>query len=253
MNKFSRNEWSGIAIGFALGFVVCLIGIGFWPTGEKHDYQHHYSPNGLGTYHEVTKSWGEWLTIIWDRTSEDPVAFFTFVLGISTILLWVTTACIARDTRNSAKNSIDMERPYITGGGDFENKTGLELFRLDVENHGKTAAFMTGYDLQFAKLAELQKDPTVRDVRKNHFRHMDGISPQGARKIIRTQILKPPDDDVVFGAVWYEDIFGKPHYSRFLLRIAHWRDIRGEGLTRLDVEGVSSDYWYWDYKNKEQL
>jgi hypothetical protein len=82
---------------------------------------------------------------------------------------------------------------------------------------------------------------------------MDGISPQGARKIIRTQILKPLDDDVVFGAVWYEDIFGKPHYSRFLLRIAHWRDIRGEGLTRLDVEGVSSDYWYWDYKNKEQL
>jgi hypothetical protein len=84
-----------------------------------------------------------------------------------------------------------MERPYVTGGGDFENKTGLELFRLDVENHGKTAAFMTGYDLQFAKLAELQKDPTVRDVRKNHFRHMDGISPQGARKIIRTQYLSP--------------------------------------------------------------
>src|SRR5258707_11528114 len=48
--------------------------------------------------------------------------------------------------------------PYVTGGGDFVNEWGKEFFRLDVENHGKTPAFMTAYDLQFAKLTELQEE-----------------------------------------------------------------------------------------------
>jgi hypothetical protein len=57
---------------------------------------------------------------------------------------------------------------------------------------------------------------------------------------------------VIFGAVWYEDpILNKEHHSRFILRIAPYRDIPGEGLTRLDVEGVSDEYWSWDYKENE--
>jgi len=79
----------------------------------------------------------------------------------------------------------------VTGGGDFVKTNGVELFRLDVENHGKTPAFMTGYDLQFAKLAELQEEERqkkkLRLLREKHFSHMDGISPTGARKNIFTQ------------------------------------------------------------------
>jgi hypothetical protein len=111
---------------------------------------------------------------------------------------------------------------------------------------------LTGYDLQFAKLADLQKDTKVWSVTENRFRHIDGISPQGGRKEIRTQREKASDDDVVFGAIYYSDIFRRPHHSRFILRIARWRDIPGEGLTRLDVEGVSSEYWSWDIPKNEQ-
>lgn len=136
------------------------------------------------------------------------------------------------------------DRAWLTAGGDFESKTGTELFRLDIENHGKTAAFLLGYDVQTARLAELAGKALARKVACRH-RHIDGISPDGARKQIPTGIGKPPDADVVFGAVWYRDVWGQEHVSRFLLRIAATRDIPNHGLTRLDAEGVSADYWSW--------
>lgn len=188
----------------------------------------------------------------WPHKGEDWTAIFTGTLTISTIALWWATASLAREARDSAKTIIKLERPYVTGGGDFVKTNGVELFRLDVENHGKTAAFMTGYDLQFAKLEELQeeerKKEKARRVDKSR-RHIDGISPAGARKNIFTQIPKEEGADVVFGAVWYKDpILGKEeHHSRFILRIAPRRDIPGEGLTRLDVKDVSDEYWSWDY------
>jgi hypothetical protein len=171
------------------------------------------------------------------------VAIFTLTLTLSTIFLWWETRGLAREARDSAKTLIDMERPYLTGGGDFENKTGMELFRLDAENHGKTPAFLIAYDIQFAKLEELRKEPTARPFREKHFRHIDGFSPAGARKKIYTQIPMCPDADAVYGTVWYEDpILGIEHFSRFILRINATRDIPKEGLTRLDVEGVSREY-----------
>src|SRR5216684_1248754 len=94
------------------------------------------------------------------------VGFFTIALALSTTLLWRATADLyeagerqikvanasLQASRRATETLISMEMPYVTGGGDFEKEkqTGRELFRLDVENHGKTAAFMTGYDLQFA-------------------------------------------------------------------------------------------------------
>lgn len=201
-------------------------------------------------------SWfaGQPFHVPWPHEPDAWVAIFTATLTISTVLLWLSTSSLAREARDSARKLIDMERPYVTGGGDFvrTDTGGVELFRLDVENHGKTAAFMTGYDVQFAKLKDLQNKKEVEPVRERHFRHIDGISPAGARKSIYTQIPMENDADVVFGAVWYEDpILGNPHHSRFILRIAPTRDIRNEGLTRLDVEGVSSEYWSWDYQKRE--
>jgi hypothetical protein len=186
--------------------------------------------------------------------AEGWTALFTFTLTVSTIGLWIATYRIARDARDSARTLISMERPYVASGGDFEDATGKELYRLDVENHGKTAAFMVAYDLQFARLEELKKEfPRARCVRFKHHNHIDSLSPQGARKIVRTQIEKPNDVDIVFGCVWYEDIWEEKYSSRFILRIAPMRDIPKEGLTRLSgIEGVSSDYWKWEYPKKER-
>jgi hypothetical protein len=197
---------------------------------------------------------GQPFEIPWPHEPDAWVAIFTFTLTLSTILLWWATSCLAREARDNTKTLISMERPYITGGGDFDNRTGVDLFRLDVENHGKTPAFMTAYDVQFAKLEELRKELKARPVREKYYRHIDGFSPTGARKKIYTQIPRCPDADAVYGAVWYEDpILGIEHYSRFILRINETRDIPDEGLTRLDVEDVSREYWSWDYPKKEQI
>lgn len=191
-----------------------------------------------------------WYDTFVEHAPEWAVAFFTLTLTGSTIYLWRSTAALARDATLSTQRLLKAESPYVTGGGDFDGKTG---FRLDVENHGKTPAFMTGYDLQFAKLADLQQEELQgkepRRVRPQHFRHIDGISPQGGRKQIFTKIPIPKDADVVFGAVWYDDpILGGEHHSRFILRINSTRDIPGHGLTRLDVDGVNRKYWDWDYR-----
>lgn len=184
------------------------------------------------------------------------VALFTLALTVSTTYLWIATAALAQEARESANKLVSVERPYLTGGGDFNKKM---FFRLDVENHGKTAAFMTGYDVRFAKLAELideaKQDKPVRPLERNRFRHMDGISPTGARKYVFTNIPIEPGADVIYGAVYYRDpILGDDHDSRFLLRIAPSWDIPGHGITRLDgVKDVSEGYWSWDYqRNKQQ-
>jgi hypothetical protein len=122
------------------------------------------------------------------------------------------------------------DRAYLTGGGDVTEQDGEQFFRLDVENHGKTPAQLIAYDVRFAKLAELQAEfPTARRVRKR-FPNVDGISPTGARKKIYTDVKREAAADAVYGAIWYKDIWGKGHRSRFVLRIAEKRDIEGGGL-----------------------
>jgi hypothetical protein len=253
-----------MAYGAVAMVVVGLLGASFFAPSYSECYESYQTqarePDKYETQPHPSRTWPQigwvWLVCEGEFLDKNGVVFtalFTIVLAASTILLWVATYGIASEANESSKTLISMERPYVTGGGDFENEWGKELFRLDVENHGKTAAFMTGYDLQFAKLADLQTEhPKVRPVCKNKFRHIDGISPQGARKEIRTQRRKPCADDVVFGAIYYRDIFDMPHHSRFILRIAPCRDVPGEGLTRLDVEGVSRDYWSWDIPKNEQ-
>jgi hypothetical protein len=195
---------------------------------------------------------GEW----WDgffcevKATDVALAYFTLFLVFGTFALWWATSDIARDANQSSEMLVNMEAPYVTGGGDFESVGGRWFFRLDVENHGKTPAFMTGYDLQFATLAEVKKE--LKEVKEN-FRHMDGISAHGKRKIIRTERERCYGADMVYGAIFYQDVFKDRYCSRFLLRVAPWLDIPKEGLTRLDVDtGVSSKYWSWDRpKNKE--
>ena len=155
--------------------------------------------------------------------------------------------------RSQGAHARTVDRAYVTGGGDIVDRDGKQFFRFDVENHGKTPAFTVAYDVQFAKLATLQEEfPRARAVCKRHL-HSDGISPDGARKEIYTYIeRRDAADDAVYGAVWYEDIWGEPHRSRFIMRIAEKRDIKGEGLTRLDVGRVSEDYSSWDYPKKSQ-
>src|SRR5437763_190971 len=96
MSKWFRGE---IALGFYLATVV-WVGVLGWqaayaPTDlEKQKCQDAAHKSGHKT--EECKS-------LWERTTTDPVAFFTFVLSISTIGLWIVT------WRSGVRQTRDME------------------------------------------------------------------------------------------------------------------------------------------------
>lgn len=90
-------------------------------------------PSGNANKNEPTKTFGRRLTIVWDRTWEDPVAFYTFVLSIFTGLLFIVssaqifflvrsdkTARITAEAANlSAKAAIALELPIVRADPDF--------------------------------------------------------------------------------------------------------------------------------------
>jgi hypothetical protein len=90
-----------IALGFLIGTVLWVAVLGwqasYAPTdSEKRQCEEAAAKSGHKT--EECKT-------LWERTTTDPVAFFTFVLSISTIGLWIVTwrgsASQARDTKRS--------------------------------------------------------------------------------------------------------------------------------------------------------
>lgn len=175
------------------------------------------------------------------------------VTAIATIFIGCFTWVIACINRRQLRHARRVDRAYVTGGGDIwtDEKTGKQYFRLDIENHGQTPAFVRSHYIEFANMAELQDEyPEAREVKKRPL--VDGVSPGGGRRRIFTKIERkdPANHDIVFGAVWYDDVWGDGHRSRFILRISDTNDIKGEGLTRLDVRGVSDCYSDWDYPKK---
>jgi hypothetical protein len=115
-------------MAFALGGSVVSI---LPPNQSAHTEQADCAPNGVCGKHEVAKSFRERLSIIWSRTWDDPVAFYTFVLGIFTAVLAVVaiaqirfliradrTARIAalaadRSARTAELSLMSLEIPYL--------------------------------------------------------------------------------------------------------------------------------------------
>src|SRR6202035_4014094 len=101
-------------MAFALGSSLFSI----LPTNQpSHTEQADCAPNGACDKERAPKSLWERVTIIWDRTFDDPVAFYTLVLGIFTALLvavagiqiryLIRTDKTARISAEAAKKSDD--------------------------------------------------------------------------------------------------------------------------------------------------
>jgi hypothetical protein len=165
-------------------------------------------------------------------------AIATAVIGVFTFTLWLTA-------RNQLRHTREIERAYLTCGGDYTrdrqgqivvNNAGKRLFQVHVGNYGKTPAFVSSYDVHFAKLDDLRPEAFARPVSPSR-RHEDRLAPGGHTKAI-IDIEIPGNEDVVYGAFWYQDIWKKDHMFRFLLRL-------GPERTLSDVTEVHEDYWDW--------
>jgi hypothetical protein len=161
--------------------------------------------------------------------------FATAVIACFTITLWL----IAWKQLGHAH---EVDRAYLTGGGDIDqNRAGQDVFRLDIENIGRTAAFVTKYHVQFASKAQVKKFRRFKpsQVHDDRFAPAGGDKDSSMRKGILTPVTKPPNAEFVYGAVWYKDIWRRTHYFRFILRI------HPSGHTRTDIEGLDQRYRKW--------
>jgi len=146
-----------------------------------------------------------------------------------------------KPTREAADASAEFirrgQRAYLTGGGDVE-PTGADkrCFRVEVANYGKTPAFLSHFDVQFAKAAEVEAGP--RQVSRRY--PFDDRIPADNNTKVLDRIAVPPNTEIIFGAFWYQDTEKREHIFRFILRIAQ------DGHTRPDVAGVDSSYSHWD-------
>jgi hypothetical protein len=135
-----------------------------------------------------------------------------------------------------------MERPYLTGGGDVESRGGRKHFRVEVANYGKTAAYLTDYEVQFANtLADVQKKPQRIYKPRKQFVFDDRIAPDNKTKVIGYREVIPPNAKIIYGCFWYTDWRKKSRYFRFILSVdtSGWR-------TFPDVARVHNSYRKWN-------
>jgi hypothetical protein len=93
--------------------------------------------------------------------------------------------------------------------------------------------------VKFGHFASVRLPAKALDVVERANVHDDRLGPAGTGrsdfKVIETPVLLNGSEDIVYGAVWYRDIWGQPHRSRFILRIVN-------GHTRVNVDNVDEEY-----------
>jgi hypothetical protein len=160
--------------------------------------------------------------------------------GVITALATALLAYITyRLVVGGEKTTRQVNRAYVACGGDF-NKT-TRVFQLGAQNNGQTPAFMTAFDVQTALAGQIGSQSAL-PVNRNHARWEDTIPPRDPRgKTIETRVLVPQNVAFIFGCVWYRDVWGDPHHSRFILSVRH-DPTTGVDRTFPDVAGMHRDY-----------
>jgi hypothetical protein len=126
-----------IGFGFAVWFASQQIHA---PKNEYHSTQGQNKSNSTANKGESHKS-------IWERTWEDPTAFFTFwiaiftlVLAASTIGLWIATILTLSHSRKTAQMQL---RAYVMLSGAnvrYSDKPNERFVAVEIKNYGQTPA-----------------------------------------------------------------------------------------------------------------
>lgn len=236
----------GLPIAGSILFIGSKLHLPSAPGVVTHSPQH--APGRPAFVKAEVESYSEkWVT--------DPVAqgtlglvLVTGLLAIFTYRLFKSTRDLARDTRvasakalvastDATKTLANMERAYLTGGGDIEYIGLRRGFRVDVANYGKTAAYLAGFYVCFATRVELDARNPRRYLRRVFD---DRIPPGGVTRSIARIEFNHPDAEFIYGGFFYRDLQKNRHVFRFILRIYP------NGRTRPDVShGVGQRYRKW--------
>lgn len=234
MNRFTRNEWLGIGLGTLLGFWLCLVLIWAWPPLEQH-HQHeaNQSPEGHGSYHEIDKTSGEWLSAIWERTSEDPVALYTLVLsvftallGFATVRLWFVTSELVDGAEDTARRQL---RAYL---GVVDAHIEIAHGRISVAMHIKNFSPTPAYQFRYGLSYQISSIPSLRPADLDFTDAQWDMSPQAQTTMRASTLVNMAEIQAILmsvvtvticGRATYADAFGHPRFIEFTYRASDFR------------------------------
>lgn len=176
-------------------------------------------------------------------TPESATAVFTGVLAVSTIALWWSTRKLWRVTRIAAEHIPHVERAYVSGGATgVENSP--EHFAVTIDNYGKTPAFIGTIWAKTVPEDELPDTP-VYDPPEFGWFGGQMLKPQTSGHPTVVRLWDVVEGRVIYGRIWYRDIFKQCHSAGFILRII----IRGPGQTI----AVANRDAYWEDRDERDL
>jgi hypothetical protein len=164
--------------------------------------------------------WPEVVSLIWAylanifSTPERATAVFTGVLAISTIGLWLSTRSLWRVTRIAAEHIPHVERAYVSGGARWSG-SGFTHLQVCINNYGKTPAFVGTVIVEMIEPDRpVPQKPEYAE--KGEFA---GYVLQ-PNVTVGSSIYRPCSEDgrLVYGRIYYRDIFNKCHSNGFALR-----------------------------------
>jgi hypothetical protein len=167
----------------------------------------------------MMSAWPEVVSPIWAYVADvfsTPERAMAAVLAISTIGLWWSTGRLWRVTRIAAEHIPNVERAYVSGGARWMDVVATQL-RITINNYGKTPAFVGTVIIETIEAGRpVPQKPVYAE--KGAFAGYV-VKPDVTLETSLT-CKCPADGRLVYGRIYYRDIFKKCHSNGFALRAA---------------------------------
>lgn len=147
-----------------------------------------------------------------------PLIALLFLLTLSMLMLWFYTRRVANAARLAAEYVPAVERAYVFGG-----PTDLFLLhdqasvRLAMQNFGKTPAIMRGWLVEFVAQEPHGKKPAYDETKRTEANEI--LEPDKMFSPAMTFRSEIPAPFFIVGYIAYDDVFRKPHVTRFCVGI----------------------------------
>ena len=160
----------------------------------------------------------------------------TVASALASVAVAFLTLTLAGNSSGELNQLREVERAYLTGGGDLE--ASGTIFRVEVSNYGKTPAFLCAYEVRFAESQEEVSKPRETPCEWDYFD--ERVSPGGQRdvRVVGSKPV-PRGAKIIYGSFRYTDIWKEEHRFCFCLEIKNQR-------TFPSLVGVHEDFRRWD-------
>jgi hypothetical protein len=147
-----------------------------------------------------------------------PLIALLLLLTLSMVLLWFYTRRVANAARLAAEYVPAVERAYIFGG-----PTDLFLLhdqasvRLAMQNFGKTPAIIRGWLVEFVAQEPHGRKPAYDETKRTEVNEI--LEPDKMFSPAMTFRSEIPAPFYIVGYILYDDVFRKPHTTRFCVGV----------------------------------